>query len=70
MCDSGRDHKKIPCVREFRPDVGGNSFCVWPLKTVSIEDLFDGADPDEKVLLEYCEMTQDELDALPDFEGW
>jgi hypothetical protein len=69
MCDSGRDTKKIPCVIERRPATGNDS-CTWSLSGIDISDLFDGAEPGEIVTLEYCEMTQEELDAMPEFEGW
>lgn len=69
MCDSGKDTKKIRCVIERRPATGNDS-CTWPLNAIAISDLFDGAEPGELVTLEYSEMTQAELDALPEFEGW
>lgn len=73
MCDSGRPvEKKIPCFRERRPDMDdGRSFCVWRLdKPMDVTDLFEGAEPGEKVELEFCEMTEAELAALPEWEGW
>jgi hypothetical protein len=71
MCDSGRNDKKVRCVRETRPDYDDSgSSCTWRLSAIDIEDLFDGADVGEKVVLELCEMTEEELDALPEFEGW
>ncbi len=75
MCDGGNPvEKKIPCVKETRPDMDdGRNSCMWRLDkpyTLLLEDLFDGAEVGEKVVLEYCEMTEAELDALPEFEGW
>lgn len=74
MCDSGSavPAKMIPCIKETRPDVdGGRSFCIWRIdQAFNIADLFDGAEVGDKVVLEYCEMTEDLLEALPEFEGW
>ena len=61
--------KVVRCVKEMRPETGGGS-CIWRLPGPDIEDLFDGAEPGEQVVLEYCEMDSGELDALPEFEGW
>ena len=54
---------KIPCVKETRPDVDdGTSSCIWPIKAFDLEAEMAGAEPGEKILLEYCEMTEAELD--------
>ncbi len=75
MCDSGKAiEKKIPCVKETRSDASG--YCMWrvdPGANVSAFDIhavFDGCEVGETVTLEYCEMTEAELEALPEFEGW
>jgi len=31
---------------------------------------FDGAEIGEAITVELCEMTEQELDDLPEFEGW
>ncbi len=54
---------------ERRPALGVDS-CTWPLDGIDIDDLFNGAEPGDIVTLEYCEKTQDELDAMPEFTGW
>jgi hypothetical protein len=62
--------EKIPCIKEMRPATGKGA-CVWRLEDVpDLADLFDGAGVGERVVFEYCEMTEAELDALPEFEGW
>lgn len=72
MCDSGKAVRKmVPCVKITRPDLDdGRSSCFYPMAVFSAADEFDGAEIGEKITLEYCEMTQEELDALPEFEGW
>jgi hypothetical protein len=74
MCDSGTNDKKVRCVKETRPDYDdGRDHCIWRLDkpyALSLEDLFEGADVGEKVDLELCEMTEAEIEALPEFEGW
>jgi len=69
MCDSGKDHTKVRCLIERRPDASGQS-CTWPFSAVALEDLFEGCEIGEKVELELAEYEQHELDAMPEFEGW
>ncbi len=59
----------IPIVKIRRPEIG-NDWCVMRLKGFSAEDEFDGAEIGEIITLEYGEMTQEDLDALPEFTGW
>lgn len=61
----------VPCVKVTWPDMDdGRSSVVYPIKAFSAEDEFGGAEIGEKIGLEYCEMTQEDLDALPEFKGW
>ena len=60
----------IECVIERRPDVSPGQTCTWKLKDMNIRDLFDGAEPGEKVELEFTVMTEDEFEALGEFTGW
>jgi hypothetical protein len=62
--------EKVKCVKVRRPDSHGNMWCICQMKGYAIADEFDGAEVGERIELEYCEMTQEELDALPEFEGW
>lgn len=75
MCDSGRPvDKKIRCVKVSRPELDDGRNCyVMPIERFELGGVggeFDSADAGDKVLLEYCEMTEAELDVLPEFEGW
>ncbi len=72
MCDSGKAvEKKIPCVKVARPESHGPKlWCAYPLAAFSASDEFDGAEDGESITLTYCEMTQEALDALPEFDGW
>ena len=66
----GGTMKKILCAKETRPDTG-TDWCVWRLDKIGqLADMLDGAEAGEKILLEICEMAEDELAALPEFEGW
>jgi hypothetical protein len=51
-----------------RPDCG-NMFCIYR-KWQEVEAEFDGAEPGETINVRLKNMTKEELDALPDFEGW
>ena len=56
-----------------RPESHGERYsCVYPLSSLSmiIEDEFDGAEIGETISLTYCEMTEEELEDMPEFEGW
>ena len=63
---------KVKCVKELRPATGDDS-CIWRLdkpETFSLADWFDGVEVGEQVIFVCCEMTEKELDALPEFGGW
>ena len=61
---------KVPCAKIRRPDSHGNIWCLVQLKGFNLRDEFDGAEIGERLEIEYCELTQQELDDLPEFEGW
>ncbi len=62
--------RKIPCVKVTRPETHAGLWCVYRLASFSAADEFDGAEVGEMITMELCEMTQAELDALPEFTGW
>ena len=66
----GQPSQKIQCVKVTRPDSHGDDWCLYRLAGFSAADEFDGAELGERVTLELCEMTEAELDALPEFGGW
>jgi hypothetical protein len=61
---------KIACVVITRPDSHGGQSCIMPVAAFSAEDEFDGADDGDSVVLTLRTMTRQELDDLPEFEGW
>lgn len=61
--------RKVPCVKVTRPDIG-DMWCLYRLAQFSAADELDGAEIGEKVVMELCEMTDEEINALPEFEGW
>lgn len=65
-----RDRSKIPCIEVKRPDTHGNQWCISRLRGFSVEDEFDGAEDGESIVMTLKLMTEAELDALPDFQGW
>ena len=62
---------KIRVYKVTRPDEGfGGNWCVYR-DWDSVRDAeFDCADPGDKITIELAEMTKEELDGLPEFEGW
>jgi uncharacterized protein (DUF2147 family) len=52
-----------------RPDCGKN-FCVYRTWEAVKDGEFDGAEDGDTIYVTQKTMTQNELDNLPDFEGW
>jgi hypothetical protein len=52
-----------------RPDFG-KQFCVYRTWEDVKDGEFDGAEDGETIYVTMKMMTPEELDALPDFEGW
>ena len=63
-------NQKIKCIKVSRPDTHGKDFCMWKWKDFDIENEFDGAEVGETILLELCEMTEEEYEELGEFDGW
>jgi hypothetical protein len=51
-----------------RPNSGGKFrvYRRWP----DVEDEFDSGEPGTTIHVTYQNMTPEEIEALPDFEGW
>jgi len=70
MCDSGTNDKKVRMFKVTRPDLGTNQSCTYgDLATIQDAE-FDGAEIGDKITIELVEMTEDERENLPEFEGW
>ena len=61
---------KILCVKVTRPETNGGDFCVWKWDQFDAKAEMDGGEIGEKITLELCEMTVQELEDLGDFNGW
>ncbi len=73
MCDSGKAvEKRILCLKESHPDVDdGRTSCIWRMDVKgNLETILDGAEPGDRIILDVVEMTEADLEALPEFEGW
>lgn len=69
MCDSGVDETKVRVFKVMRPDYG-KKWCVFRDWASVADAEFDGAEIGDQIIVELAEMTQHELENLPDFEGW
>lgn len=69
MCDSGTNDKKVKMFKVTRAEYPGNSCTYGDLATVQDAE-FGGAEIGEKITIELIEMTEDQRDNLPEFEGW
>ena len=74
MCDSGTNDKKVRMFKVTRADYPGASCTYGDLATVQDAEVdgaeFDGAEIGDKITIELVEMTEDERENLPEFEGW
>jgi hypothetical protein len=68
-CDSGTNDRKIRVFKVTRPDYPGNS-CTYRDAATAIDGEFDGAEPGDTIHITLMEMSEDELERLPEFEGW
>jgi hypothetical protein len=69
MGDSGTNDTRVRAYRVTRADYPGTS-CTYRDAQTAIDAEFDGAEVGDKVTIEMIEMTEDEFDNLPEFEGW
>ena len=53
----------------FRPDEGGKHWVTRDFQTIADSE-FDGAEVGDRVVIELGEMSEAEIAALPEFEGW
>jgi len=65
MCDSGT---KVRVFKVTRPDT--NQCCIYRDGATLIDGEFDGAEIGDTITIELLEMTEDDLEKLPEFEGW
>lgn len=63
--------QKLKCVTIVRPDLGRSGYTA-PMDAARdlIVDELDGTEVGDTLVLTVCEMTEDELNALPEFTGW
>lgn len=57
-------------IKVRRPDLSGDKWCFYPLLGFNLAAEFEGAEPGERIEVEYVEIPQAEVDAMPDFDGW
>ena len=69
MCDSGTNEKKIRVYRVTRPDYGGKDWCIFRSWN-EIEDELKYGEPEDQIIVAVLDLTEEELDNLPEFEGW
>ena len=53
-----------------RQDSTPGSTCVWKINDFDLSAETEGMEIGEKIVLEYAELTDEEFDALGDFNGW
>jgi hypothetical protein len=62
---------KIPCVIVTRPDTPGNSCTYkWASASAIIDNELDDSEDGDSILLTFKMLEDEEVDALPYFEGW
>jgi hypothetical protein len=69
MCDSGVDETKVRVFKVYREGEGGK--CWIARNLAEVEDAeFDGSDIGDRIIIELGQMTEHEIEKLPDFDGW
>jgi len=69
MCDSGTNDKLVRVYTVTRKDYPGNS-CTYRDAGTLIDGEFDGAEIGDSISITLGQMTEHQLENLPDFEGW
>ena len=67
---ASEDEPKIKMVKVRRPELGGYQWCASHLKGFDLSAEFEDDEIGARIEIELCEMTQTEIDAMPEFEGW
>ena len=61
---------KTVCIKVTRPETHGDNSCIYRFSGFDLEAEFDGAEMGESITLTIIAMTEQEIDDLPEFEGW
>lgn len=69
MCDSGTNDRRVRGYKVTRPEYGATNCSYRDWDTLRDAEL-DGADVGDKIVIELIEMTEDQWENLPEFEGW
>lgn len=68
MCDSGTNETRVRVYKVHRPEYG-NRWISESWDAIRDGEFADAEDGD-KITIEVGTMTRDEIDNLPEFEGW
>lgn len=69
MCDSGTNDQKVRVYKISRPDCGNMHWISRDWQTIADAE-FDGSELGDKIIIELAEMTEGQIQALPEFDGW
>ncbi len=61
--------ERVRVFRVMRPDMGNVSWISRDWETIADAE-FDGAEAGDRITVEVAYMTEQELEKLPEFEGW
>ncbi len=61
---------RIACVEVTRPETHAGMYCIYRLASFSAADELDGEEEGGRIVLTLRLMTEEEINELPDFEGW
>ena len=70
MCDSGTNDKIVNAYVVTRLDYAPGNSCTYRDGATLIDAEFDGAEEGDSIVITLKRMTEDQLEKLPDFEGW
>ena len=69
MCDSGTNDKLVRGYKVTRPEYGHTNCSYRDWDTLRDAE-FSDAEIGDKIVIELIQMTEDQWDNLPEFEGW
>lgn len=61
---------KLSCIEVRRPDVHPGLCCTWKFSDFDLSAEMDGSEVGDSMTLTYVELTDEEFEALGEFDGW
>jgi hypothetical protein len=70
VCDSGTNDKIVNAYVVTRPEYGRGTSCTYRDGATLIDAELSDAEEGDSIVVTLRRMTEEQLDNLPEFEGW